>query len=176
VRPDGYRIRRARAGELPALADIERAAARLLVGYAPEAVLSETTPLADLQLARSLGHLWVAVSHDRPVGFAHVKRLEPETAHLDELDVHPDHGRRGLGRRLVIAVCEAATRAGLRAVTLSTFRDPPWNMPFYLSLDFVVISRSDLSEALMTIAADEVRRGLDPDKRVMMRCDIGRER
>jgi GNAT superfamily N-acetyltransferase len=53
------------------------------------------------------------------VGFAHVKVLEPRAAHLEEIDVHPEHGRRGLGTQLVMAVCEWAATEGYRSVTLT---------------------------------------------------------
>lgn len=91
-----YAIALARPGDLPLLASIELAAATLLTGHAPAAVLAEVTPLEDLEEARRQNTLWVALADDVPVGFAHVKLLEPHIAHLDELDVHPRHGRRGL--------------------------------------------------------------------------------
>ena len=122
-----YEIRLARSADLPGLAAIELAAARLLVGFAPDSVLGETTPIADLDAARAADLLWVASTGDEPVGFAHLKCIEPGSVHLDELDVHPRHGRRGLGRRLVTAVCQQAAAQGLDAVTLSTSmsRAPP---------------------------------------------------
>ena len=55
----------------------------------------------------------------------------PRPSTLEEIDVHPDHGRRGLGRRLVSAVCAWAARGGHRWLTLTTFRDVPFNMPFH---------------------------------------------
>jgi GNAT superfamily N-acetyltransferase len=163
-----YEIRRATTADLTYLADIELAAARLLAGHAPAAVLLETTPLADLEAARADGLLWVAARNETPVGFAHVKLIEPDSAHLDELDVHPAHGRRGIGRRLVSTVCDWASATGLPSVTLSTFRHLPWNMPFYASLGFGVVPRSGWSEAISRTVADETRRGLDPSRRVIM--------
>lgn len=115
------------------------------------------------------GLLWVASTEAVPVGFAQVKLLESGSAHLDELDVHPEHGRRGLGRRLVTAVCEWAAGERLPQVTLSTFRDVPWNMPFYASLGFAVVAPPERSDAMRAIVADETRRGLNPDRRVIMR-------
>src|SRR5690349_18843714 len=53
------------------------------------------------------------------------------TAYVEEMDVLTDHGRRGLGGRLLEAVCTWAREQGHPAVTLSTFRDVPWNGPFY---------------------------------------------
>ena len=163
-----YEIRRARSHDLIHLAEIELAAARMLEGHAPDAVLGETTPLHDLDAARLDGLLWVAATGQAPVGFAHVKLIEPRSAYLDELDVHPAHGRRGLGRRLVMSVCEWAATAGLASVTLSTFRHLPWNKPFYESLGFEVVSRAAWSEAIAGVVTAETRRGLDPDRRVIL--------
>jgi GNAT superfamily N-acetyltransferase len=164
-----YQIAAARSGDLSLLAAVELAAARLLAGHAPESVLAETTSQDELEDAQRRGHLWVALAEDIPVGFAHVKVFEPGVAHLDELDVHPDHGRRGLGKRLVMAVCEWAASAGYQSVTLATFRDVPWNMPFYARLGFEVIASEELTPALLAVVRDEARRGLDPTRRVMMR-------
>ena len=151
------------------LPSVELAAARLLSGHAPESVLSEATSQDDFERSRNEGHLWVAVSDDVPIGFAQVKILEPRVAHLDEIDVHPEHGRRGIGTRLVKAVCEWAALNAYRAVTLVTFRDVRWNMPFYSKLGFEVIPREILGPALRLVVDDEARRGLDSTRRVIMR-------
>ena len=164
-----YRITAARANDLPFLPAIELAAAKLLAGHAPESVLTETTSDEELKEALLLGHLWVALADDVPVGFAHIEVLEPTVAHLEEIDVHPHHGRRGLGTKLVRAICDWAIAAGYHSVTLTTFRDVPWNMPFYARLGFEVIPSEALSPALRSVVQDETRRGLDPTRRVAMR-------
>lgn len=164
-----YAITEARRTDLPLLAAVERAAARLLVGHAPESVLAETTSLDDLQNAQRQGHLWVALADDQPVGFAHALVLEPGAIHLEEVDVDPEHGRRGLGTGLVEAVCASAIAAGYRCITLTTFRDLPWNMPFYVRLGFEVIPPDEVSPVLQAVLQDETRRGLDPARRVAMR-------
>lgn len=164
-----YKITAAQPNDLPLLPAIELAAAKLLAGHAPESVLTETTGQEDLKDAQCRGHLWVVLADDIPVGFAHVEVLEPTAVHLEEIDVHPEHGRRGLGRRLVMAICAWAATAGYRSVTLTTFRDVPWNMPFYARLGFEVIPPEELSPALLSVVQDETRRGLDPERRVVMR-------
>jgi GNAT superfamily N-acetyltransferase len=164
-----YEIALARPKDLPWLTAIELAAATLLTGHAPESVLAETTSHEVLKAAQSHGQLWVALSDDLPVGFAHVEVFEPTVAHLEEIDVHPAHGRRGLGTRLVMAICAWAATAGCRSVTLTTFRDVPWNMPFYARLGFEVIPSGRLSPFLRSVIEDETRRGLDPARRVVMR-------
>jgi hypothetical protein len=69
----------------------------------------------------------------------------------------------------VEVACEWAARSGHADITLTTFRDVPWNMPFYASLGFDEIPAGELSTALLLIVADETRRGLDPARRVVMR-------
>jgi len=168
----GYVITSARERDIRLLAAIELAAATLLIGYAPDSVLKETTSQDVLKKARRDGHLWVALADDAPVGFAHVEVLEPNTAHLREIDVSPEHGRRGLGTKLVMRVCEWAAEAQYQAVSLTTFRDVPWNMPFYARLGFNVVPDSELSPALRGVVDDERRRGLDPSRRVVMQRPV----
>lgn len=162
-------ITTARSQDLARLPAIELAAAQLLTGHAPESVLNETTDWHVLQKAQREGHLWVALLNDVAVGFAHVEVIERAAAHLEEIDVDPRHGRRGLGTQLVLRVCEWAAGSGYTSVTLTTFRDVPWNMPFYARLGFEIVPRVQLSAALSAIVEDETRRGLDPARRVVMR-------
>jgi GNAT superfamily N-acetyltransferase len=105
----------------------------------------------------------------RDTGGAHVEILGSRTAHLEEIDVHPDHGRRGLGTRFVAAVCGRAAMSGYREVTLTTFRAVPWNMPLYSRLGFREVPRQELSAELLAVVHDEASRGLDPARRVVTR-------
>jgi GNAT superfamily N-acetyltransferase len=164
-----YTITAARPEDLACLAAIEVAAVTLFTGPLFDSVPHEPTNEAVLRDAQRDGRLWVARAGESPVGFALVGVIESEAAHLEEIDVHPDHGRQGLGTRLVEDVCRWAAAAGHAAVTLTTYRDVPWNMPFYARLGFEVVPASALSPALRAIVDDEGRRGLDPTIRVVMR-------
>jgi GNAT superfamily N-acetyltransferase len=168
VEEPSYRIIAARPSDLPLVPAIELAAGTLLAGHAPASVLEETTSQADLEDAQQRGQLWVALADDVAVGFARLTLLEPGIAHLEEIDVCPEHGRRGLGRRLVITVCQWAAINGYSGVTLTTFRDVPWNMPFYARLGFDEIPPEEIGPALLSVIEDETRRGLDPGRRVAM--------
>jgi GNAT superfamily N-acetyltransferase len=167
-----YTITAARLQDLTRLAAIELAAARLLVGHAPESVLNETTSLDLLEQAQREDRLWVALADDVPVGFAHVEVIERDAIHLEEIDVHPDHGRRGLGAKLICHVCDWAAGNGYGGVTLTTFRDVPWNLPFYSRLGFLIVPPEQVSASLQAIVEDETRRGLDPSRRVVMKRPI----
>ena len=168
-----YSITTARPQDLARLPAIELAAARLLAGHAPESVLNETTAWNVLERAQKEGRLWVALLNDVAVGFAHVEVLERDAVHLEEIDVAPAHGRRGLGTQLVLRVCDWAAANGYASVTLTTFRNVPWNMPFYARLGFEIVSSTELSPALLAVVEDDTRRGLDRKRRVVIRRALG---
>ncbi len=173
----GYTIRLARYDEVQRLPEIERRAASLFTGYAaelgfPAGHVSSVNSVDTLQRANQDGRVWVAVDAvGAPVGFALVIELGL-FAHLEELDVVPEHGRQGIGSALLEAVCEWAFTRGFSAVTLSTFRDVPWNAPFYARRGFVVLDPSDQPPELMRIVQMEQRKGLRTDLRVIMQRDV----
>jgi GNAT superfamily N-acetyltransferase len=164
-----YTVSPARPRDLPLIPAIELAAARLLEGHAPESILAESTPIEDLRKAQADGRLWVALADDEPVGFAIVEMLDDGLPHLDEIDVHPDHGRRGLGTALVRAVCDWTASRELAEVTLTTFRAVRWNMPFYARMGFEPVPEREQRPALRELVDDETARGLDPATRCVMR-------
>ncbi|MGW9347939.1 Acetyltransferase (GNAT) family protein [Nocardiopsis flavescens] len=68
--------------------------------------------------------------------------------HLEQLAVHADHGRRGIGSALTEAVCAGAWAAGRPRVTLTTFRDLPWNGPWYAARGFAELPRAEWGAGL----------------------------
>jgi len=169
-----YAIALARQRDLAALPAIERNAARLLEGHAPPSILAETTSVEDFAAAQSAGQLWVALAGDEPVGFAIVEMLDDGLPHLEEIDVDPPHGRRGLGARLVRAVCDWTAERGYAELTLTTYRAVPWNMPFYARMGFEVVPAAEQRGALAAVVRYEAARGLDPATRCVMRWRAGR--
>ena len=126
--------------------------------------------------ALGAGRLWVAAdSTDRAVGFALVSEVDGH-AHLEELDVLPEHCRRGLGSELVETACAWAREVGSECVTLSTFRDVPWNREFYEYCGFRVVQPSELTPGLRHIVEIEGAKGLNTKLRVVMGRDLTCER
>ena len=168
-----YHVRLARSDDLGALPGIERAANALFAAYGlAEQFSNLLTPIESLREGVRTDRLWVAADEvDRPVGFALAGSVG-DNAHLDELDVHPAHGRRGLGAALVEAVCGWARASGYRAITLTTLRCIPWNAPWYQRLGFRVLEENELSQALRDVLQEEIRRGLPADQRVAMRREL----
>jgi GNAT superfamily N-acetyltransferase len=169
--PPGYEILPARREHARQLPDVERAAATL---FAPEDLSPEQreqiTPECDFEAAAREGRLWVALTDEgNAVGFALATELDGD-AHLLELDVHPAHGRKGIGAALVRRVVAWARARRLPAVTLTTFRHLPWNAPFYRRLGFRILSAHEHTPALKAVLVDQKGRGLA--KRVAMRLKL----
>lgn len=172
-----YQIRRATLEEAPLLPAIELAAARLylsqlaVTGLTPE-ILDEPNSAEDFAVAQQVGLLWVAADEtNRLVGFALLAIID-QWLHLDELSVHPAHGRKGVGTALVRQVCQMARAQGYPGVTLSTFRHVSWNAPFYRRLGFVEMVPEEQTAGLRALVAGEQARGLRTDLRLVMWCEV----
>ncbi len=167
---ENYQIRPSRENDLRILNDIENAASELFQNtkYGLE-IDQDPLPIELLRKQSEKGLIWVAVDDkDWPVGFAVAMILE-NYAHLHELSVHPKHGRRGLGRRLVDVVIQFAIKSKLSGVTLSTFRDIAWNAPFYRKLGFCDMSDGEIERGFKEIRMKESELGLPVSERVMMK-------
>jgi GNAT superfamily N-acetyltransferase len=113
--------------------------------------------------------VFVAASDDGELlGYAMVELVD-DHAHLEQLSVLPDHGGQGIGTELLDAVAGWATNQGHTEVTLTTFRDVPFNAPLYAKRGFEVVPEDEWTDALRDRVAHEATLGLDPSARVVMR-------
>ncbi len=104
------RIRTATEADLPVLQDIEVAAGALFrAAGMPE--IANHPPPALPELADAEALLVAVDDADHPLGYAWVELVDGH-AHLEQLSVHPDHGRRGVGTALLAAVVDWARGAG----------------------------------------------------------------
>ncbi len=151
-------IRLAQPAELPYLQEIEIASGEPFrdVGM-PE--IADDDPMSLEDLAAS--EVWVAIGAEGvPVAFIAVGDVDGAT-HVHQVCVHPSHARQGIGAALIEYVT-----SGERAVTLTTFRDVPWNQPYYERLGFRAVTET--SPGLTEVMRAEASRGLDPATRVAM--------
>jgi ribosomal protein S18 acetylase RimI-like enzyme len=133
-------IRRARRDELETLRDIERDAGRAFAAIGmPEIAGDEPLSVTELEAFVAAGHAWVAVDEsDHPIGYL-VSDVVDGCAHIEQLSVAVAHGRRGIGAALINRLDVDATAENRPALTLTAFRDVPWNAPYYARLGFVVL-------------------------------------
>ena len=90
--------------------------------------------------ANRLAHYRVARLDGRVVAFGGIWLMVDE-AHITTFGVHPDHRRRGIGRRLLLCLAEAAIQLGSARMTLEVrvSNEPAQNL--YRSFGFQVSGR-----------------------------------
>jgi ribosomal protein S18 acetylase RimI-like enzyme len=164
------RIRPARPDDLAELVEIERAAgstfqlfdADLLADHDPGSV-EELAPYAEC------GRAFVSVdADDRPVGYLLVDPVDG-AAHIEQVSVHPDHARNGLGRALIEHAAGWASAHDLDSLTLTTYVDVPWNAPYYERLGFRRLAPEEETPGLRAIRDHERALGLEVLPRTSMR-------
>ncbi|QBI53265.1 Acetyltransferase (GNAT) family protein [Streptomonospora litoralis] len=153
------------ASDAEALVEVSRAAEALFaeVGLA----LPPDDPREMLAAA-----CWVLVAAGPVRGFAAVGVLDG-AAHLEELAVHPDHGRRGVGGALLEAACGRARAEGFAAMTLTTFRDVAWNAPWYARRGFAQLAPNAWGPELREQWTREEAAGIAVAPRIAMRRRFG---
>lgn len=127
----------------------------------------ERVPAACLETALFKRLLLVGIKDGRLAGFA-LCTIERPDLYLEQISVAPEFGRCGVGGALLNAVCAEAERRALFGVTLSTFRQVPWNGPFYAKHGFSELPRRGL--ALWQLDIEKVQAAtMDVRQRCFMR-------
>src|SRR5262249_33745432 len=155
-----YTILEATKAHLPFLHDIEEAAAVLFpLDTLTEPLRSMSQSPEDFATAHQRRLLWIAVDESNaPVAFL-IAKVVDDQFHVNEFDVHPEHGKQGLGSRLLQHVLTEAKRRGYRSATLTTFAHLSWNAPFYAKQGFKVLSADELGVELASIVRHEAAIG-----------------
>ena len=171
-----FTIRPTTAADVPLLPAVERSAGKAfrqipqLAWIADDDGQSEQRHLDLIQMGVS----WVANDDSEPrppLGFLNGQILDGNL-HVWEMSVDMHHQGKGIGRALMTQAKQWATIQDLPAITLTTFRDVPWNDKFYASMGFTTLSSSDLTPALRRVLEHEVLEGLPHEQRCAMRLSL----
>ena len=162
-------IRTARLDELELIIEIECAAGEMFRSVGLDIVadddpgsVEELTPYAED------GRTLVAVDPaDRPVGYLLLDVVD-DAAHVEQVSVHPDFGRQGIGSALMRQAEAWARSNGFDTLTLTTYVDVPWNGPYYARLGFHALSAEEETPGLRAIREQERADGLDASPRACM--------
>jgi len=166
-------LRAGTEADINALLQVERRAAELLLGHgAYDLFAMHSLSPQNLRDGIAYGILHVAEVGGEAVGFALCGEVDGY-AHLFEMDVVPEHGRRGIGSALLESVCNEAASRGFSAMTLTTLRDVPWNAPFYSERRFAELSEDKWGKQLAEIVARERMLGFPMQLRVVMERKLG---
>jgi GNAT superfamily N-acetyltransferase len=128
-------------------------------------------PYSEALLASHIadGTVWVAIDDGgEAVGYAFASEVDGE-GHLDQVSVARAAMGTGVGTALIEVVCDWASVRGFGAVTLTTFREVPFNGPYYERRGFAVLDEAAWGPQLAAIRAKERALGIDVAERVAMR-------
>lgn len=117
-------VRNALPGELALLRAIEMSGDRMFAGIG--IVFPPGPPTIDGAVEHGADVLVAGEPGESPTGFAAIMTLDGNP-HLEQISVRADQGRRGTGTLLL----RAAIRQAGPGLTLITYRDVPWNGPWY---------------------------------------------
>ncbi|MGW1442706.1 GNAT family N-acetyltransferase [Serratia rhizosphaerae] len=166
-------IRPAQTADIEAMMAAERSAAELFRPLPQWAFIADDAIMSAAQHAALIAEEseWLAQDGAAVAGFIVVRRHGDEW-HIAELSVAAEHQRRGIGRQLIVAVADCASRQGVRQLTLTTFRNVPWNAPYYRRLGFETIPTVELSARLRAQMASEAEHGLPLGSRCAMKFTL----
>lgn len=108
---------------------------------------------------------WVAEQNGKPVGFLAAQLFEHDL-YIKEMAVAQPFQRQGIGSALLRLVRLNAKQNSFQNLTLTTFRDVPWNAPFYMHQGFHIVTEP--APYLCRLLDDEKKRGLKREMRVAM--------
>lgn len=150
-----FAIRPAQPKDYAYLPEIEAAAdAVLALAGLPEASSAEDYRQAHFVLVAEQN----SEQNSELLGFARMDEIDNQ-AHLEQISVLPEASRQGIGRALLEAGKAWARAAGYQQMTLCTFRDVPFNAPFYARCGFAVVENP--VGDLLGLRAHERELGLD---------------
>ena len=163
-----WSLRLAKPADAEHMPAIEAAAATLFdtVEGLPQ-IGRDTIPVETLQRYIRKGHCLVAFVGDDMAGFL-VSEPFGRELHIRELSVDPAFQKRGIGAGLLRACMIDAHNSGFRALTLTTFRDVPWNGPFYASRGFEEVADLDAHPRLAEELANDEAAELPKETRIAM--------
>lgn len=163
-----YRIARGTPSNAPRLRQIEIAAgARFRAVGMEEIAEGEPTPGTILEERAKAGRLCIALAASGEVAGFLIWSPKDGLAYIEEVSVHPDHAGHRLAARLIDELANEV-RGHMPALSLATFRDVPWNAPYYARVGFVEMPQDKVGPAHQESWLHQAENGLDMSRRLFM--------
>lgn len=161
-------IRPASEADLRRLVAVEVEAGQLFRTVGMREVAEDVPRLSDLRSAVDAERIWVTQVDTEVAAYVRAEVLDAN-AHVAQVSVAPAYAGRALGRALIEYVEQWGRDLGCPATTLTTFRDVPWNGPYYRRLGYLDLPDELVGpELARTIAEEAAIPGIDPALRCAM--------
>ncbi|KAF2120753.1 acyl-CoA N-acyltransferase [Lophiotrema nucula] len=106
--------------------------------------------------------LWVAEENSSCAGFIQADAFcngdsDFYTAYIRQVSVSTAHARKGVGKQLIEFVEGWARELELQGIDLTTYKDIPWNAPYYERLGYSTLGREELCKDNASDVHDELK-------------------
>lgn len=166
-------IRPLREDDAASARDVERDAGRLFLAVGMPEIAYDDPPGEDTLAAfAAAGRAW-ACEVDGELAAYLLLDVVDGAAHVEQVSVRAAYARRRLGLALLETAADWARQHGMSRMTLTTFRDVPWNAPYYAALGFRELPEDEYGPELRALVAREVAHGLWRWPRLAMVKDTG---
>jgi amino-acid N-acetyltransferase len=128
--PKRIRVTGLQEAQLPALVALEQACTAMDRDAGSGAEEAQARTLADLAALTRRHDVRVAEADDEVAGYLAWRDEAPGVAVLEELSVHPDHRRCGIGTRLLEELQERARELGMEQIVVRSREKPGWIQAF----------------------------------------------
>lgn len=166
------RIRLASADEIHKVAPVELAAAEAFRTVGMN-VVADDAPIPESMLLQAVDdqRLWFAVEYGVLKAYL-LGDFLTESLHIDQVTVHPDAARRGLGALMIESVSADPRSKERGKITLTTFADVPWNAPYYKRIGFREIPEQEWPAGVAEKYAEDIQPKFADWPRVVMMREI----
>jgi len=169
-RPKKVRITKLQEMQIVHLKRIDRSCAELYWELGFDAAEVPTRTTEDFYSLPRAHAVRVAEADDVVAGFAAWRDEAPGVIYLEELAVHPDYQRFGIGRKLIERAFEEARENSFKEIVLRTWEKASWAQKFYEKLGFHAAADGPMPERVRVWLDEKTEGGrpfLRPGERVL---------
>lgn len=162
-------IRPATQQDAAALPDIERSSGEAFRQIPHLAWIADDTVTSQQRHEALIGFgaAWVSLDANNALTGFLTAEVREDALHIWQMSVRSNQQRKGIGRNLIKAAEHWARSRHLVGLTLTTFRDVPWNAAFYRSCGFQDVDPHSYPALQATLEAEE-QAGLPIEQRCAM--------
>lgn len=165
-----FELRAMERGDLDRLQLISSQARERYRSIPELAHIADAPPLTAERLEVCRVEVAVGLNDSNPIGFAATRPLDG-LLYLDNISIFADVSGRGVGAALMASVLDHAAATQAPAVSLTTFRQPAWNGPWFRRHGFKLMRADQIGAGLREVMERQWQT-LDPKSRETLVRDL----